>query len=198
MRYFMFALLLLLLLLPLRAHASDSVVLQEQAGSCFATVEAIREQGLLSVRMSREDESSLSCGLDRGQTLNLLGHIADALEKQGDRTVYTGIFLRQLRNYDWLARQLAETAAHDLGWNNAMGTPADMGDLNGYANRILSDPAILAAMGAAAPRWRFTGFSCEKIFVSGPQTTGIEPSWLDPSQRLPFDGTCWIGLDRGL
>lgn len=198
MRYFLLALLFLLLMLPFRSHAADTVILQEQAGNCFATVEAIRDQGLLSIRMSREDESSLSCNLDRGQTLSLLRHIDEALTTQNDNTVYTGLFLRQLRNYDWLARHLADSTANNLAWNNAQGGPADSTSVNSYVNATLSAPEILDAMGAAAPRWRFTGFSCEKIFVSGPNTAGIEPSWLDPSQRLPFDATCWLALDRGL
>lgn len=160
------------------------------------TVTANQKWHVLQLRRPAEIAESDACLIGRDGTVAILRDAFAALEKSGDRTRYSSVFLGRIQFNEWLGRYLVERSLVHEDWSTATGKLQNGKMINMLVNEILSEPAILDAVNAAmaGSGYAATRISCEKVLVSNKRTKPYEPGWTPLGKRVPFDAMCWLVL----
>lgn len=121
------------------------------------------------------------CAFTQAETVALFTEILKSQEAGDNEGSYTSLMLGSLAHYAWMQRYLMETARRDDNWSQETGRPVS-GHENSYVNSILNRPAIIGVFNKAGAQlgYRFSGASCEKVFIS--------------EKGLPYDAHCWIEM----
>lgn len=180
-------------------HADEKTLYKGLAGLCIVTVSADDQWHTLMVRRSSESGSAEPCRVGKAETLDILTGAFAKLAERGTDLQYGSVFLGRIEYYDWLSRHLVDRSGDHPDWSGETGRPVEGKEINDLANRILSEPAILDFLNPAAKTagYTFTGFSCEKVLVSGPTTKDFEPDWTPEGRHAPYDAMCWLSLEPG-
>lgn len=167
------------------ASAQDSRALRKpfyEATSehCRITASGDRPGGALRLDIGRKNPGQ-ACAFTRAETIALFQKILDTHEENNGGASYSSLMLGSLENYAWMQQHLTETARRDQNWSQKTGKPVS-GHENTYVNGILNRPEIIEAFNQAGAKhgYRFSGASCEKVFIS--------------EEGLPYDAFCWIEM----
>ena len=192
--------LLPFLLLAARAHADTEVPLfTAQREACDINATATSEWRAVIFRITPHPGASRTCVGTQGDIAGLIALAFTTLSiKEMDRegASYRSIFLGRLIDYEWLSRQLSESAEADANWSAATGKASDGERAEAYVQRKLDVPSVLDPLSEALKPYgyRAGGFSCEKAMISGPDTKPFQPAWVAADKRLPFDALCHLVL----
>lgn len=147
---------------------------------CTLTASKERPDSILRLNIGRKNPDH-TCAFTQTETVTLFTEILDAQEKSEHRGSYTSLLLGSLAHYAWMQRYLMETARRDEKWSQKTGKPVS-GHENIYVDSILNRPAIIDVFNKAGEKqgYRFSGASCEKVFIS--------------ENGLPYDAFCWIEM----
>jgi hypothetical protein len=190
------------LLLAPHANADTEVPLfTAQREACDVNATATSEWRTIIFRIARHQGATRACVATRDDTAGLitLAFATVALQKlDTEGGAYRSIFLGRLIDYEWLSRQLSESAEADANWSAATGKAKDGARAEAYVQRSLDIPSVLVPLSDALKPYgyRARGFSCEKAMISGPDTRPFQPAWVAADKRLPFDALCHLVLKR--
>lgn len=147
---------------------------------CTVTASGDRPGGALRLDIGRKNPGQ-ACAFTREETITLFRKILDAHEENNKGASYSSLMLGSLGNYAWMQQYLTETARRDENWSQKTGKPVS-GHENTYVNSLLNSPEIIEAFNQAGAQhgYRFSGASCEKVFIS--------------EEGLPYDAFCWIEM----
>lgn len=139
-----------------------------------------RPGGTLRLDIGRKDPDH-ACAFTEAETVALFTRILGAHQQNNSGGSYTSLMLGSLSHYSWMQRYLMETARRDENWSQKMGRPI-AGHENTYVNSILNRPEMIEVFNKAGAKhgYRFSGASCEKVFIS--------------ENGLPYDAFCWIEM----
>lgn len=181
------------------AQAADKTVYETRIGNCLGVVEADEKWHVLSLRRRPVAGAVMACRIDQEAMTKVMTGAFAALAKTPDAPRYESLFLGRIEYSHWLSNHLVQRARNDPDWNAVTGWPAEdttPGAVEAYVERVLAEPAVLAPLNQAAGQagYRITGLSCEKVLVSSPGTARLQPSWVPPGLRVPYDALCWLAL----
>lgn len=194
-------LLLPFLLLP-AAHAkadTEIPLFTAEREACDINATATSEWRTIIFRITPHPGASRTCVTTQSDTAGLITLAFATLsikEMDTKGATYRSIFLGRLIDYEWLSRQLSESAEADANWSATTGKARDGERAEAYVQRSLGTPPVLDPLSAALKPYgyRAGGFSCEKAMISGPDTKPFQPAWVAADKRLPFDALCHLVL----
>lgn len=190
-----------LLLIAARAHADTEVPLfTAQREACDINATATSEWQTIIFRIAPHQGATRTCVATQNDTAGLitLAFATLSIKEMDTEASYRSIFLGRLIDYEWLSRQLSESAEADANWSAATGKASDGERAEAYVQRMLDVPSVLDPLSDALKPYgyRAGGFSCEKAMISGPDTKQFQPAWVAADKRLPFDALCHLVLKR--
>ncbi len=183
-----------------RAHADTEIPLfTAQREACDINATATSEWRTIIFRIAPHQGATRTCVATKNDTAGLITLAFATLsikEMDTEGASYRSIFLGRLIDYEWLSRQLSESAEADANWSAATGKASDGQRAEAYVQRMLDVPSVLDPLSDALKTYGYLakGFSCEKAMVSGPDTKPFQPTWVAADKRLPFDALCHLVL----
>jgi len=189
-----------LLLLAARANADSEIPLfTAEREACDINATATSEWRTIIFRITPRPSASRTCVATQNDTEGLITLAFATLsikEMDTEGATYRSIFLGRLIDYEWLSRQLSESAEADADWSATTGKARDGERAEAYVQRSLDTPSVLDPLSDALKPYgyRAGGFSCEKAMVSGPDTKPFQPAWVAAEKQLPFDALCHLVL----
>jgi hypothetical protein len=189
-----------LLLLAAPANADTEIPLfTAQREACDINATATSEWRTIIFRITPRPSASRTCVETQNDTAGLITLAFATLSikrMDTDGATYRSILLGRLIDYEWLSRQLSESAGADANWSATTGKARDGERAEAYVQRSLATPPVLDPLSDALKPYgyRAGGFSCEKAMISGPDTKPFQPAWVAADKRLPFDALCHLVL----
>jgi hypothetical protein len=173
---------------------ADETLHQIRDGECLAGIEYSERWNSLRLRIT--DSHLPLCRLDEEQTLDLMSTGLAELARAHPSVSVDALGLGRIEQLPWLSRRLVEQARRDPEWRTIRERKA-WTRANDYVRQTLSRAETLTLFEPAltGQAYRGTRVSCEKVLISTTRAKAI-PDWVKDGPPLPYDGICWLGLER--